>query len=181
MPNANYQLIQEAQIPRGMPLLQGRRKELKKLSDKEKAFYFLDKILHDGTVNNNFKNVEKILMSIVAEDPLDENFLSPEAMKWQKTQEGLVPIDGVRTQEYASINDLKAYINDVYMNTLHNQKAMITHALPEFDFNNLLTKDKQAKWAEVVKDLDPNIVNLINTHVDNFGVNYMSDRENLFA
>ena len=181
LPNANYQLIQEAQIPRGMPLLQGRRKELKKLSDKEKAFYFLDKILHDGTVNNNFKNVEKILMSIVAEDPLDENFLSPEAMKWQKTQEGLVPIDGVRTQEYASINDLKAYINDVYMNTLHNQKAMITHALPEFDFNNLLTKDKQAKWAEVVKDLDPNIVNLINTHVDNFGVNYMSDRENLDA
>ncbi len=181
LPNANYQLIQEAQIPRGMPFLQGRRRELEKLSTKEKALYFLDKILHDGTVNNNFKNVEKILMSIVAEDPLDENFLSPEAMKWQKTQEGLVPIDGVRTQEYASMNDLKAYINDVYMNTLNNQKAMITHAFPEFDFDNLLTKDKQAKWADVVKDLDPNIVNLINKHADNFGVNYMLDRENLDA
>jgi hypothetical protein len=102
-------------------------------------------------------------------------------MKWQKTQEGLVPIDGVRTQEYASMNDLKAYINDVYMNTLNNQKAMITHAFPEFDFDNLLTKDKQAKWADVVKDLDPNIVNLINKHADNFGVNYMLDRENLDA
>lgn len=167
MPNFGYQMINKVARPADRGFVLNRTKQFEKLDSKQKAVLFLERILHDGSVNNNFKNVERILESIIAEDPLDVNYLSSEAMN-----------NDLLKADYNDKLSLKAWVNDAIIEPAKKNQKIIAHALPEFDFMYQPTKNQVSKLKETFADLPQNLKALINRHAENLGVNFLTDVEN---
>jgi len=168
IPNVGYQLFNNVERLQHQGYLLGTKELLANATPKERALIFLNDIIMDGSVNKNFKNVEAILKSIIAEDPLDIHHVSDEALNF-----GI--FDG---SNYNDPVATKSWINDAFLNKAHNNKALIEHIVPNYGSSYLPTKSKYSKFAEMLKEVPEELKTIMRSYADNLGIDYMIDSKN---
>ena len=168
LPNLDYQLFTTVTRFKDDGYRLGRKARLSEATAREKAVIFLHEILYDGTVNNDFQNIENILKSIIAEDALDVDYFDKEGYNF----------DIFKTDNYNDPNALKAWLNDTFINSVKGKKALIEKINP--DAGSLLFPNKALynKYAENIAEVPDEIKTLINSFAENFGIDWMADGEN---